>query len=86
MKLSAVLPAGVLFSAGVSAELEKLYVRAESQCNPGNNCQRGVSGTANKKPDLSSRLADCAKYNLVTVIPAASYVATPALDSEEPLT
>ncbi|KAK2016699.1 hypothetical protein LZ32DRAFT_688702 [Colletotrichum eremochloae] len=38
--------------------------------DPGNNCQRGVNGTAGINPPLSSRLADCSLLNRVTVTPS----------------
>ncbi|KAK2035946.1 hypothetical protein LZ31DRAFT_485178, partial [Colletotrichum somersetense] len=47
-----------------------LYRRGVDCKGPGNNCQRGVGGTAGLKPPLSSRLADCSILNSVTVIPS----------------
>ena len=46
-----------------------LDARATKSCNPGNNCQRGVAGTAGTKPPLSSRLADCSSFLKTTVTP-----------------
>ena len=44
--------------------------RRATACKAGNNCQRGVNGTAGNKPPRSSRLADCSSYMSVTVIPS----------------
>ncbi|RNJ59160.1 hypothetical protein D7B24_003253 [Verticillium nonalfalfae] len=46
--------------------------RATKQCNPGNNCQRGVGGTAGVRPPLTSRQADCSRLNVVTVSPSTT--------------
>jgi hypothetical protein len=41
----------------------------------GDNCNRAITGTAaNLVPVLSSRLADCASFMEITVIPAPVYV------------
>lgn len=64
MKLSIIL----LVSAALAVKAHVLDVRAAA-CGAGNNCQRGVGGTAGLKPPLSSRLADCSSLNTVTVIP-----------------
>ncbi|KAM0322450.1 hypothetical protein ACHAQA_009517 [Verticillium albo-atrum] len=41
-------------------------------CNA-NNCARGVTGTrAGKKPELTSRMEDCASFQLTTVTPTTS--------------
>ncbi len=65
MKLSfSLLPVAALISAAAAGDF--LEVRA-TNCGSGNNCQRGVGGTAGVKPPLSSRLADCSSLFVVTV-------------------
>ncbi|KAK3942501.1 hypothetical protein QBC46DRAFT_379763 [Diplogelasinospora grovesii] len=65
------MKSSILFLAFVSSAVcgELLEVRATA-CGAGNNCQRGVGGTAGVKPPLSSRMADCSSLNTVTVTPA----------------
>ncbi|PMD32576.1 hypothetical protein L207DRAFT_609174 [Hyaloscypha variabilis F] len=65
MKFSIML----LLPAALSATAQLVEVRATA-CGAGNNCQRGVGGTAGVKPPLSSRLADCSSLYTVTVTPA----------------
>lgn len=59
----------LLLPAALTASAQLIEVRAAA-CGAGNNCQRGVGGTAQKSPPLSSRLADCSSLNVVTVTPA----------------
>ncbi|KAM0273215.1 hypothetical protein ACHAQH_008406 [Verticillium albo-atrum] len=75
MKLSTLL----LPAAFVSAVYGNGFVerRATKQCNPGNNCQRGVGGTAGVKPPLTSRQADCSRLNVVTVSPSTVTTTVP---------
>jgi len=61
----------ILSTAGAVAHGNVLNARATNQCTPGNNCQRGVTGSGNKPP-LSSRLADCSSFMRVTVTPATT--------------
>ncbi|PMD18535.1 hypothetical protein NA56DRAFT_706447 [Hyaloscypha hepaticicola] len=71
MKFSLML----LLPAALTASAQMIEVRATA-CGAGNNCQRGVGGTAGNKPPLSSRLADCSSLNTVTVTPAPFTTAT----------
>jgi hypothetical protein len=58
------------FSVVATGLLGLPTVLAECQAN---NCIRGIRGTeANRTPPLTSRLADCSSFMLVTVTPAAS--------------
>lgn len=65
MKLSLML----LVPAAITASAQMIQVRATA-CGAGNNCARGVAGTAGVRPPLSSRMADCTALNIVTVTPA----------------
>jgi hypothetical protein len=65
MKFSLML----LLPTALTASAQLIEVRATA-CGAGNNCQRGVGGTAGVKPPLSSRLADCSSLFTVTVTPA----------------
>jgi hypothetical protein len=65
MKFSIML----LLPAALAVSAELIEVRATA-CGAGNNCQRGVGGTAGVRPPLSSRLADCSSLFTVTVTPA----------------
>ncbi|KAH8908655.1 hypothetical protein BR93DRAFT_994235 [Coniochaeta sp. PMI_546] len=59
---------GLLLVSGVVA----------ATCNA-NNCARAVTGTrTGKMPDVSSRMADCSSFQMVTVTPATSTVTTTA--------
>jgi hypothetical protein len=64
MKFSLML----LLPAALTASAQLIEVRATA-CGAGNNCQRGVGGTAGTPPQ-SSRLADCYRLFTVTVTPA----------------
>jgi hypothetical protein len=66
MKFSLML----LLPVALTASAQLIEVRAAPCSGSGNNCQRGVRGSAGLKPPLSSRLADCSSLNTVTVTPA----------------
>ena len=65
MKFSLML----LLPTALTASAQLIEVRATA-CGAGNNCQRGVGGTAGVNPPLNSRLADCSSLFTVTVTPA----------------
>ncbi|KAH8777975.1 hypothetical protein BGZ57DRAFT_854011 [Hyaloscypha finlandica] len=81
MKFSLML----LLPTALTASAQLIEVRATA-CGAGNNCQRGVGGTAGVNPPLSSRLADCSSLFTVTVTPAVYTTTTTSSVLDMPLT
>ncbi|KUJ23897.1 uncharacterized protein LY89DRAFT_776109 [Mollisia scopiformis] len=64
-----------LFLLGLATSALANVMERQATCNA-DNCLRGLRGTANMVPPLSSRLDDCSSFQLATVTPAPTTITT----------